>query len=104
LSNSGAPNSSATIGTTIISTATISRVIDTALPRNTASRDAGDSSSARIVSPSRSRSKARPRPIVPANATDTQMMPGVASATTPWSLTKANENTTTSRAAKNVIV
>ena len=56
------------------------------------------------MSPSRSRSKARPSPIVPANATATHSMPGATAATRSGSEGNVNEKTTTTSAAKNVTV
>ena len=66
------------IGTTMMPTASTSSAIAIDLPRNTESRGTGASKSARMVSFSRSRSNARPRPIVPANAIETHSMPGTA--------------------------
>ena len=82
---------SASSGATIADTASTSSAVDSALPRKTESRGTGESSSARIVSFSRSRSNARPRPIVPVNAIATHSMPGTEARAARGSTGNANE-------------
>src|SRR5690349_7590226 len=108
-SNIGAAKKNHTSGSTTASTTAIITNSPTALPRNSAARGAGDRSSPRMVSDSRSRSNARDMPSVAANRTAIHRKPGAISATATISpsafvLRNANENSTTTMAAKKVMV